>query len=94
MTESNLSARATELVNQVADAAGPLIVKAKEVAGELATKAQPYVEKAQPYVGKAVGYATQGVHVAAGQLDKATGGKYSDKITSAATKVQDTLRKA
>jgi antitoxin protein of toxin-antitoxin system len=93
MTESNFTERATALANQAAEAAGPLIVKAKELAGELAVKAGPYVEKAGPYMEKAAGIAAQGVAVAAGQLDKATGGKYSDKISSVTSKIETTLDK-
>lgn len=86
MTESNFTERATALVNQAAEAAGPIIVKAKEAAGEFAVKAGPYVEKA-------ASIAAQGVAVAAGQLDKATGGKYSDKISSVASKIDGSLDK-
>jgi hypothetical protein len=96
MSESKkLTDRATELASQAADAAGPMLEKAKSAAGDLADKAGPYVEKAAekagPYVEKAAGFAAQGVAVAAEQIDKATKGKYSDKITSVSAKIEHTL---
>ena len=76
MTEPNkFIERASELASQAVEAAGPAMERAREVAGELAVKAGPYVEKAAVI-------AAQGVHVAAEQLDKATSGKYSDRISS------------
>ncbi|WP_375480791.1 antitoxin [uncultured Jatrophihabitans sp.] len=84
MSEPNFSQRASEFANQAAEAAGPVLARAKVVAGELADKAGPYVEKA-------AGLAAQGVTVAAGQLDKATSGKYSEKINSVTAKISGTL---
>lgn len=86
MTESSFTQRAADLANKAADAAGPLIVKARAVAGDL------YV-KAEPYVGKAAGVASQQVTVAADQLNKATKGKYADKITSVRSRIATTLDK-
>ena len=56
------------------------IDKAKEKAGELAHKAGPGAAK--------------GVDSAKAQLDKATGGKYHDRIENVSGKVQDALKKA
>lgn len=81
---SKFSERASELAGQAAQAAGPAIEKAKEVAVEL-------VEKAGPYVEKAAQAAAQGVAAAAEQIDKATGGKYSDKISSVSEKIEKKL---
>lgn len=85
MGEPNkITERATELAGQAAQAAGPAIEKAKEVAADLAEKAGPVVERAAEL-------AAQGVSAAAEQLDKVTGGKYSDKISSVSTKIEDAL---
>ncbi len=81
---SKITEKASELAGQAAQAAGPAIEKAKEVAADLAEKAGPLVEKA------AVA-AAHGVSAAAEQIDKATGGKYSDKISSAAAKIEEVL---
>lgn len=56
------------------------IDKAKEKAGELAHKAGPGAAK--------------GIDSAKEQLDKATGGKYHDRIETVTGKVQDALKKA
>lgn len=82
--QAKITEKASELAAQAAQAAGPALEKAKEVASELAEKAGPLVEKA------AVA-AAHGVSAAAEQIDKATGGKYSDKISTVATKIEDAL---
>jgi hypothetical protein len=79
-----ITEKATELAEHAAQAAGPAIVKAKEVASDLAVKAAPIV-------GKAAGLAAQGVSAAAEQIDKVTGGKYSDRISSVSSKIEDVL---
>ncbi|MCW2595016.1 MAG: antitoxin [Jatrophihabitans sp.] len=81
---SKISEKASVLAGQAVQAAGPALDKAKEVAGELAEKAGPYVEKAAQV-------AAQGVAAAAEQIDKATGGKYADKISSVASKIEHKL---
>ena len=92
---SKITEKATELAGQAAQAAGPAIEKAKEVAGELAEKAGPLVgkaaEKAGPIVEKAAELAAHGVSAAAEQIDKVTGGKYSDKISSVSSKIEGAL---
>jgi hypothetical protein len=81
---SKLTEKAAELAGQAASAAGPAIEKAKEVASDLAEKAAPLVEKAAEI-------AAHGVSAAAEQIDKVTGGKYSDKISSVSSKIEDAL---
>jgi hypothetical protein len=81
---SKITEKASELAGQAAQAAGPALEKAKEVAGDLAVKAGPLVEKAAVM-------AAQGVSAAAEQIDKATGGKYSDKISAVSSKVEAAL---
>jgi hypothetical protein len=84
---NKLTDRAAELANQAVVAAGPALARAREVAGDLAVKAGPYV-------GRAAGLAAQGVAVTADQLDKATSGRYSSRISSLATKIEQTLDRA
>ncbi len=81
---NKLTERASDFATQAVEAAGPMLERAMEVAGELAEKAGPYVEKAAVI-------AAQGVAAAAQQLDKATSGKYSDTISSVATKLESAL---
>jgi MT0933-like antitoxin protein len=83
---SKITEKATELAGQAAQAAGPAIEKAKEVATELAEKAAPIVEKAAEL-------AAHGVSAAAEQIDKVTGGKYSDKISSVSSKIENVLER-
>jgi replicative DNA helicase len=94
-----LTERASELADQAAQAAGPALERAKEVAAELAEKAGPAIERAAEKAGpvleraaeRAAELAAQGVSVAAEQLDKATKGKYSDKISTVSAKIEDAL---
>jgi len=76
--------KAAALAGQAAAAAGPLAARAKEIAGQAAAAAAPITEQARVR-------AAQGVDVVAGSLDKATRGKYSKHIHSAATKVETVL---
>ena len=76
--------KAAALAGQAAAAAGPLAARAKELAGQAAAAAAPITEQARVR-------AAQGVDVVAGSLDKATRGKYSKQIHSAATKVEGVL---
>lgn len=82
--QGKITEKASEIAGQAAQAAGPAIEKAKEVASEL-------VEKAAPIVEKAAELAAQGVSAAAEQIDKVTGGKYSDKISSVSSKIEGAL---
>jgi hypothetical protein len=92
---SKITEKASELADQAAQAAGPAIEKAKEVASELVEKAGPMMEKAAekagPIVEKAAELAAHGVEKAAEQIDKVTGGKYADKISSVSSKIEDAL---
>jgi hypothetical protein len=84
---SKFTDKASELAGQAAEKAGPAIVKAKEVASDLAEKAGPIIEKAAEL-------AAHGVSVAAEQIDRATKGKYSDKLSSASTKIEEKLERS
>lgn len=79
-----ITERAGELAEQAAQAAGPALDRAKEVATELAVKAGPVVERAAEL-------AAHGVSSAAEHLDRATKGKYSDRISTVATRIEDAL---
>jgi hypothetical protein len=79
-----ITEKATELAGTAASAAGPALEKAKEVATDLAEKAAPIVEKAAEL-------AAHGVSAAAEQIDKVTGGKYSDKISTVSSKIEEVL---
>lgn len=76
--------KAADLAGQAAAAAQPIAARAKELAGHTAAAAAPIVEQARVR-------AAQGVDVVAGSLDKATGGKYSERIHTVATKVGSVL---
>ncbi len=83
-----LRQKATELAGQAAAAAGPLAAQAREratvLAGQAAAAAGPIAEQARVR-------AAQGVDVLAGNLDKVTGGKYSQQIHSVASRVEEVL---
>src|SRR5664279_3055572 len=83
-----LKEKAAELASHAAAAAGPLAAQAKErasaLAGQAAAAAGPIAEQARVK-------AAQGIDVLAGNLDKLTGGKYSAKIHSVASKVEDAI---
>jgi methyl-accepting chemotaxis protein len=81
---SKFTDKAAALAGQAAAAAGPLAARAKELAGQAAQAAGPITEQARVR-------AAQGVDVVAGSLDKATRGKYSQQIHTAATKVEGVL---
>jgi hypothetical protein len=83
---SKITDKASELAGHAAQAAGPALEKAREVAGELA-------EKAAPIVDRAAELAAHGVSAAAEQIDKVTGGKYSDKISTVSAKIEDALER-
>jgi hypothetical protein len=85
---SKLTDRAAELANQAAAAAGPLAAQAKERAGVLAAQA---AAAAGPLAEQARVRAAQGVDVLAGNLDRFTGGKYSEQIHSVAARVGGAL---
>jgi hypothetical protein len=74
---SKFTDRATEFAEQAA-------TRAKELAEHAAAAAAPIAEQARVR-------AAQGVDVVAGSLDKATGGRYSERIHAVATKVEGVL---
>ena len=78
------SERASELADQAAQAAGPAIGRAKEVAADLS-------EKAAPYASKAADATAQGVSTAAEQLDRRTNGKYASQISSVRSRIGKAL---
>ena len=78
--------KATELAGQAAEAAGPLVDKAKEVAEQVAEKAAPIVEKAGELAAKGVSAAAEGI-------DKVTGGKYAEQLSTMSAKIEDVLER-
>lgn len=68
------------------DAAAHATEKATEVAGEIAEKVGPLAEKAGEVAAKGVG-------AAADAANKVTGGRFEEKITTAAEKVEGVLNK-
>ncbi|HEX3649450.1 MAG TPA: antitoxin [Pseudonocardiaceae bacterium] len=61
--------------------------------GPLSEKAKPLAEKAAPYAEKAAGFAAKGVSTAASTVDKATGGKYHDRIETVSGKLGEALNR-
>ena len=76
------------LGNDLLEKAGDLAGKAKDKAGPLAEQAK---EKAGPLADKAKDAAAKGADLAADRIDKATGGKYHDKIDAVQDKVEGAL---
>lgn len=91
--------KASELAGQAAAAAGPLAAQAKEkatvLAGQAAAAAGPLAaqakDRAAELAEKASETATHSVSALAESLDKATGGKYSDRISSVTAKLEERL---
>lgn len=81
--------KAKQMAGELAEKAEPLVEKAKP----LAEKAKPLAEKAAPYAEKAAGLAAKGVSSAASTVDKATGGKYHEKIETVSGKVAEALNR-
>lgn len=96
MTEpKKITDKAAQLAAQVAAAAGPIKDKAAELAQTAAAAAAPVAAQAK---GKAAGLAerageagAKGVSALAEGLDKATGGRYSDRISSVTSKIEEKL---
>lgn len=78
--------KAKDLASKVAD---DLAGKA----GPLGEKAKPLAEKAAPYAEKAASLAAKGVSSAASSVDKATGGKYHDRIETVSGKLGEALNR-
>lgn len=92
---SKITDKAAQLAAQVAAAAGPAKDKAAELAATAAAAAGPLAAQAK---GKAAELAeragevgAKGVSALAEGLDKATGGKYSDRISAVTSKLEDRL---
>ena len=92
---SELTDQAKQRLEQLRQKAGPYLDQAKGKAGDLKDKAGPAASqaagKAGEFAGKAGGAAAHGVESASGALDRATGGKYSDKIKSVSDKLGQLL---
>ena len=92
---SELTDQAKRGLDQLRQKAGPYLDQAKGKAGDLKGKAGPAASqaagKASDIAGKAGGAAAHGVESASGALDRATGGKYSDKIKSVSDKLGQML---
>lgn len=81
--------RAKVAAGDLAEKAGPLAEKAKP----LAEKAKPLAEKAGPLAEKAGHLAAKGVSAAASSMDRATHGKYHDKIENVSGKLGKALNR-
>jgi hypothetical protein len=80
--------QATDLASKAATAAGPIAAQARDRAAELASQAAAAAGPLREKVGKG---AAQGVETLADGLDRVTGGKYHDQITSVSTKIGERL---
>jgi antitoxin protein of toxin-antitoxin system len=78
--------KAKDLASKVAD-------DLAEKAGPLGEKAKPLADKAAPYADKAATLAAKGVSSAASTVDKATGGKYHDRIETVSGKLGEALHR-
>ncbi|GAA5102832.1 hypothetical protein GCM10025762_02750 [Haloechinothrix salitolerans] len=67
--------------------------KATEVAGDLAERVGPLTERIGPLAEKAGEAASRGVETAAGAANRVTGGRFEDKISSAADKMESVLHR-
>lgn len=92
---SKITDKAAQIAAQIAAAAGPAKDKAAELAATAAAAAGPIASQAK---GKAAELAerageagAKGVGALAEGLDKATGGKYSDRISSVTSKLEERL---
>ncbi|MEO6502309.1 MAG: antitoxin [Jatrophihabitantaceae bacterium] len=79
-----------KMADQAKEKAGPMAQQAKEKAGPMAEQAK---EKATELASKAAPAVSQGVGKAAGSLDKATKGRYTEKIDKVQGAVQQTAQK-
>ena len=90
-----LSEKATQLAAQAAAAAGPLKDRATELAATAVAAAAPLASQARGRAAelaeRAGGAGAKGISAVAGGLDKATGGKYSRRISSVTAKVEGRL---
>lgn len=92
----NMAHRAKKAADNVAKKAGPLAEKAKplaEKAKPLKERAKPLAEKAAPLAEKAGHLAAKGASATASKLDRATHGKYHDKIENVSGKVGKVLNR-
>jgi hypothetical protein len=85
--------KAKDLASKVTDKANQVAEDLAEKAGPLAEKAKPLAEKAAPLAEKAGNLAAKGVSAAASSMDKATGGKYHDRIETVTGKLGEALNR-
>jgi hypothetical protein len=82
--------KATEIVTQAVAVAGPALQQAREKAGpalhQAREKAGPALQQAREKAAPALQH---GVETLATNLDKATGGKYSDRISAVTSKLRE-----
>lgn len=83
--------KAKQVAEDLVEKAGPVTKSLGDKAKPLAEKAKPLAEKAAPYAEKAADLAAKGVSTAASTVDKATGGKYHDRIENVSGKVTGAL---
>jgi gas vesicle protein len=94
--------KAAPLAEQAKEKAGPLakeaLQKAQEVSGQVREKAGPLAaeakDKASELAGRAAPAVASGVDRAAESLDKATGGRFTEKIDTVQEKVHEAAAKA
>jgi gas vesicle protein len=94
--------KAAPLAEQAKDKAGPLakeaLQKAQEVSGQVREKAGPLAaeakDKASELAGRAAPAVASRVDRAAESLDKATGGRFTEKIDTVQDKVHEAAAKA
>ena len=79
-----------KLADQAKEKAGPMAQQAKEKSGPMAQQAK---ERAAELASKAAPAVSQGVDKAAGSLDKATKGRYTEKIDKVQGVVHQTAQK-
>jgi len=92
---SKITDKAAQLAAQLAAAAGPAKDKATELAQTAAAAAAPMAgqakDRAAGLAERAGEVGAKGVSAIAEGLDKATGGKYSDRISSVSSRIEDVL---
>ncbi|HEY0808421.1 MAG TPA: antitoxin [Pseudonocardiaceae bacterium] len=85
--------KAKDLASKVTDKANQVAGELADKAGPIAEKAKPLAEKAAPLAEKAGNLAAKGVSAAASSMDKATGGKYHDRIETVTDKLGEALNR-
>jgi hypothetical protein len=93
--ENKITDKAAELAAQAAAAAAPIASKAGELAGTAAAAAGPIAhqakERATALAEKAGAAGAKGVSAVAEGLDKATGGRFADQISSVTSRIEEKI---